>query len=511
MDKIKPRAMQKSYFLMSSLAGAGFLLSLLNQILISHYYGTTSAIDSYYLTFSMVQVLTFYLGPMKEALIPEYHRLLSRAPADAHRYFSEKFNLLLVFCGISLLVMLIFRAQIAGVVVSAENPHLTQRLPGMFVLMSPMIFLFPIADIMNTLLAAYRKVLYQNIGRIASVLTIAVFLVSLSERFEITALAIGAMAGQLAIIVLQFVVLRKNGFIYHLRSFPRVDRRYAMLSGALFFSYAISQIHIVVEKRIFSGFGEGVIAAYQYAFTLTQVPQMIFIASFSLVIWQNILGSVNSNKLDSMWTELESAIKTLAIILGVVMVFCILYADQIIYVLFFRGAFGMDSITITSRCLAIIMISLVPAGISVMISRSLISMQRGKALSIIGSGYAMSGIACLLIGKSLQNLDMAFSHIVIASLVGSAVSLFFLYRVMGTDKRRIFNGKNLRWSVTYILIIGTVLGLYPNVELPFGNKIQMIMQLAMHGLLIALVTTLLFIILGVISIRRTAGKLDFRI
>src|SRR5438445_12692287 len=78
----------------ATLASVGFVLSLVNQLLFSYYFGTSAELDAYWLAISIIQFATFYMGPAREAIVPEFSKRIIANPDQGRAYFSTAINLI---------------------------------------------------------------------------------------------------------------------------------------------------------------------------------------------------------------------------------------------------------------------------------------------------------------------------------------------------------------------------------------------------------------------------------
>jgi putative peptidoglycan lipid II flippase len=344
------RQLRATFVGVALLACVGFLLSLVNQLLFSYYFGTSARLDAYWLCISLVQLATFYAGPVREAIVPGISRRLIEDPMHACAYFSSAVNLIALMIFASVLLVLGFPQLLASLIVSNEQESLRKEVATILVMLAPLVLLSPATDMLSNLLSAYNRVFVQNACRIISALVIALAVFAFAERWGVGAAVFGVIAGQVLAIVVLIAVLAKSGLRYQWKSKPAVDASFMRLAAALMLSYAISQAYVVFERNTLTRFGEGVVSAYQYASMLATVPQMVLVASLTTAIWPHALTAAHKRDWVSTTEILHTSWRLLAPSLGLLTSFGVLFSQHITYILFYRGAFQDRSLELTALC-----------------------------------------------------------------------------------------------------------------------------------------------------------------
>jgi putative peptidoglycan lipid II flippase len=464
----------------AGLAGLGFLISLLNQLLFSYYFGTSAQLDAYWLALSLIQILTFYVVPAREALVPEFSRRLARDSGAVHAYFSSAVNLLALML-ISGTALLLFMPRLfGGLVVGGTQSALLDQVATMIVLLAPLAILMPGTELFGNVLVAYGRVMVQNTVRLASALMLTACLVLMAPGFGVHAAAAGVVAGQIAAFGLLCGALARNGLRYEWRAKPAVDQAFMKLAGALLFSYGVSQIYVVVERNTLSFFGEGVVSAYQYASSLSQVPQMVLIASLATAIWPQALDAAREGNRRLAADLVVRGWDAVAPILGLGMTFGLLFAKPVLYVLFFRGAFDERSLELTTRCLTAIVLGLPFLGLTWLAGRVLVSHQAGSAIAAIGAGAAITGVIVVLAGRLLDDLSLSLMHVVVNAVSAAVLSVVALRRTLGSDVWRWFRGEVL-WTFTVLLVTSLALWVvYPVPQFEAKPQLRVAADLLLH-------------------------------
>jgi putative peptidoglycan lipid II flippase len=491
--------MKRQFLQVAALSAAGYVLAFGNQLLLSYYFGTSAELDAYWVSMSAIQLAIFFVGPVREGLVPQFHRRWKASTSDANTYFSGVFNALVILLAISAVVVLIFRGYLAGMLVSGKQAQLAGQVSAILIYMLPMVFLLALTEVGNSMLASLDKVVFQNMGRMIGALLFGACILLLGNTFGVVAIVIAAIAGQIGFTLFQARALGAAGLHYSPAVRPKVDRALTAMAGVLMVSYAISQGYIVFERNVLTYFGEGVVSAYQYAQGLSQVPQMIFIASLSMVVWPKMLDAIHENNKSAIGHTVAEATKILFMLLSAIALFGILFAQQIIYVLFFRGKFDLQSLTTTATCLKYTLLALVPLGYTLLAGRAFVTMQSRKGLVSVGIGTALIGTAVLLIGRTLESLEIALLHLAAAGLAGAMLSVFWLGRILGMRMTRVITPAAWWWGIRLIAVLGLMAAVYPVPAFVMEGTFLSLAKLGAHFVVFALCFAALLLASGVLG------------
>jgi len=461
-------------------------LGFLNQILMSNYFGTSAQVDAYWIVLTIINLVGFYFGPAKEGLVPEFFKRRRADQAAGDRYFSEIGNFLLILVLLSSLALFLFPDFFASLVVDAEREQLKGLVVELLPYVIPLLFLLAATELLNGILIAFDKVILQNIGRIIGVVMSIAFLLLFARQWQIKAVIYAAVLAPFVLLIIQVRELRRAGLKYHPFSPPRADKQFRKMTGALLLAYAFSQVHAIVERNTFSHFGEGVIAAFQYAGSIHHIPQNVFILAISTVLWPVFMEVTRQQDYLQLRRLTVQACKVLLVGLGFMTVFAWLFAENIVFVLFYRGAFNATSLAWTTSSLKALVLALSPLGVSLLIGRVLVSLQRAKIIALSGIGNVLAGILVLLSGRTLGLLQISLFHITAGALVGCLVSLI-AFRSILNEKKLAPSGRSsiVFWTTRLFAVDLLLLLVYPSSMFGrlviFGEpKLDLLLKLGAH-------------------------------
>ncbi|MAW07409.1 MAG: hypothetical protein CME61_03895 [Halobacteriovoraceae bacterium] len=296
-----------------------------------------------------------------------------------------------------------------------------------------------------------------NVMMIFSILVISGVLIRSGEE-PVYALAIGGMSGGLLQLLVQVPFLIKNG-IFEKISFvlfsPAVKKIiYRMSVGII--GVAATQINLLINTFLATGAGFGSVSYLTYSLRLFQFPVGIFGVSLSnsnLVFFSEAVKAGNIAKAkDSLKGSLELSM------LVIIPVTCLLYilSEDLIYLVFERGAFSTNDRLMTSMAFKAYLFGLpfyclfklfgptfyaldkekIPVGISlfsilvnIVFCLSLVD-EHGFVILALGASLSIIVNSLLQILFLKKELDLRLGFFVSKKLItfvfGSAVSLWIL-------------------------------------------------------------------------------------
>lgn len=166
MNSLKSR-----FALMLLLSAVGYAMSFGSQLVIAYHFGTSRAMDVYWGALALVNLLTFYMVPLKEALVPAVHRAHKMGDAEAGKVLSAGLSVLLLLTVGSALVLLMsslgFARWLAGDGAAGDILRLAPWLV-------PYLCAFVLAETLNTTLISFNQVVRQSWVRNGAALVLLV-------------------------------------------------------------------------------------------------------------------------------------------------------------------------------------------------------------------------------------------------------------------------------------------------------------------------------------------------
>ncbi|QWD91073.1 lipid II flippase MurJ [Polynucleobacter sp. MWH-Braz-FAM2G] len=478
---------RKNVFWTVLLAAGAFVFSFASQIVISYFYGTSAELDAYWAALAIVNLLIFPIHPFRESLVPEIHRRsLEDSQKNASDYFSKALTLILMIAVVGLGLSFLLPNFLAGLVVSSTSEHLQSLVSQQLLWLAPAIILLALSETFNSLLASYHAVILQSVSRLLAAGSTLVIIAMMAGVVGIHALALGFMGGQLITVIALYMVIRKHGLRYRFAWPTNLGKAFFTLGGALLINYSASQIYSIYEKFIFSGFSKGLISAFQYGVSLTNVLITVLGLSLASVFWPRFLGYAASQDLDKANRDMTIALKMILLGMGVICAIIYCNAETIIDILFFRGAFDSESAIRTSQALRATIFTAIPIAASSILGRALISFGAAKNVMMIGILTAISGLLILYFSQQFNLYEMAILHWLFANVISFAVSGFLFLQLLNRPIK--YYLLSCWWVLRFIAMLLIAISINQLLISAFfdGN----------HGIVIVFISSLLMVICG---------------
>jgi len=477
----RPSRTRTKFLQVVSLSVSSYALAFVNQMMMAHYFGTSAEMDAYWLAMTMVAMMGFYVQPAREALVPEFYKRLASSREAGEAYFSAAGNfillVLLAFCACDVA----FRDALAGVVSGGGDAARAAAVARLLVFMSPIILLTGITEILNGILIAYHEVIYQYVGRLITLVFSILSLYVLARPAGVLAIVWAAIAAYAALFLVQIAVLRKAGFRYRLLEAPRIDPHFIKMSGALLASFGVSQLYLLAERRIFGGFGAGIVSSFQYGRALSSVPEEILVTSLTVSLWPSILRRTHQGAPAEVYRLTAQVCKYLLLVLAFIVLYTEKFGSGLIYLIYFHGAFGARSLDMTNASLGAIILSLVPLGIGSIMGRGLISSQRAKSMFAIGLTSSTLGVLTLWAGWLRHSLRLCMLHPAVSAWLSFPLTLYLFVRSSGVAVTPSLIFRYASYAIRLGALCLALYLLYPSTALG-GAKPGLALRMGLHCL-----------------------------
>ncbi|MDP4170770.1 MAG: lipid II flippase MurJ [Bacillota bacterium] len=391
------------------LAGSGFL----KDVLFAHYLGTTETADAF--TFAYFIADTIGNNLIATALgvvsIPIFTALVLKGNTKLLKRVTALLSSSVFVSTVVLSLCFYFAGKLAEGWMSDSSWSTKYQLAfHYFVLMLPIIVLFPLALIGSSLLQAQYRFLVPSVG---PVLFNAVFIIgtALCILFRIGDEWGGTLlSGSITLAAVVYVLyiwqsarMKESKSIVEIMQEKKRVRVYTNAIIAHFFPYflllSFTQVLLFVERFLAFHLPEGTLASLNYAYRLAQMPIWVFVSAVTTVILPEFSAAITSKTFISTIKKMKSSL-VITILLSLAMsLLLFVLREPVIALLFKRGAFTEKSVQITSTILA------------------------GYSLSIPGTSLSLIGIR-YYVAKRALSLPLLF--LFVTTVISIAFDFLFV-------------------------------------------------------------------------------------
>ena len=232
-------------------------------------------------------------------------------------------------------------------------------------------------------------------------------------------------------------------------------KRLIILSAPLIIGSSIGPLNAIIDKTLASQIIEGGVSNLFYATRINSLVSALFITSIITVFYPHTSKLVAKNDLDTLKNILQKSIVGIGLFLIPVSIGLMIMSKPLISIIFGHGAFGDDSIDLTSKVLFYYSIGMFSFGIKAIIVRTFFSLNDTKTPMII-SGITL--LFNLILNISLSKL-FGLIGLPLATSISSIIGMILLFRVL--DKKLNMKKKfQLTINLSKITVCSIIVGYF---------------------------------------------------
>ena len=427
------RALARAGLIVSGAFFVSRVLGWVRLVVFAHVFPAGSDLDVFYAAFRLPDLM-FQLvaaGALSSAVIPIVSSLLATdQTARAWRVVSTIANLMLA----GLLVLAVIVLVAAPVIIPAITPKFTPEEWNRTIDLTRIMVLSPIflalGSLVTSVLNARGRFAASAIAPIVYNLAIIGAAIGLTSSFGITGLAIGVVAGSLGHLLVQIAPLRAQGFRYE-RRIDAADpeaRQALKLMAPRALGLGAGQITFVIVTSIASGLGQGAITAFNYAFTLLQIPIGLIGVPLGIVVLPSLAQQAALGRVDEFAALISRAVRLTLFVMLPVTGISIVLRHEIVGVLFGDSKFDVVALDLIAGTLMTFLLGLTAHALIAILARAFYARQDtrtpvGAAILAVVINSSLAGVLAGPLG--LPGLGLA---IAIAAWIEAIVLLVLLKR-----------------------------------------------------------------------------------
>jgi putative peptidoglycan lipid II flippase len=427
------------------------VLGLIRDQILAAFFGAGDAMDAFIVAFRIPNLLRdlFAEGAMSAAFVPTFTRHLAlNGRTAAWRLASNVITALVLVTGSLVLLGILFTPSLvtayAGDFTLVPGKleltiHLTRLLLPLLTLMTVAAALM---GMLNALQYFFVPALAPTMFNIATILSV-VLLARVTPHLgwpPITAAAIGALAGGIGQVAVQWPPLWREGFRHRVVLDVRDPglRRILVLMGPGTIGLAATQVNLFVNTILATSLGTGAVSWLGYAFRLMYLPIGLFGVSVATAV---LPLAARAAALEDSHTVRSAVTRGLILMLLLNVPATIglaVLAVPIVRLLFERGQFVAADTAATAAAVQIYGLGLVGYSAVRIVSPIFYALDRGRtpvAVSVVSIVLNLAASFVLVRIAGFRGLALATS---MAAVVNGALLLFLLDRTLaGLDVRRL--------------------------------------------------------------------------
>jgi putative peptidoglycan lipid II flippase len=370
--------MKKTVFILMILTLVSKMVGFIVNIALAYYYGASYVTDAYMVSLSIPATIFGLIGMgISTVYIPMFNRVKKeKGISEATLFTNNVINLVLMLCTIIVIGVLTFTKPVVQVFAFGFEGE-TLDLAIVFTRISITgIYFTGLIYIFNAYLQIKDNYLLPTLFVLPLHLIVIISIVA-SVKVDISILSIGSVIGILIQTIILIGLAFKKGFKYKLILDLKDEYLKKMVSLTLpvIIGTSGTQISKLLDKTIASGITTGGISALSYAQRLDDFIRGIFVLSIATVLYPNISKMAAENNMVGLKKEVLQAIIGVSLFVIPASLGAMAFSEPIIQLLFGRGAFDSEAVSMTSYALFFYSIGMIGYGIRIILAKVFYSLQ----------------------------------------------------------------------------------------------------------------------------------------
>jgi len=443
----------------------GKLAGFLKHFFVAKYFGIGYEADAFFVANSISEMTINIVlsGLISGALIPLASETLIKGGREKFTDFmNSAFVVLGTFLFAAAIVLFCFASQAANLIVPEYTVAQKDMIAGMVKIIAPGILFVGLAAVLQGILHTLEKFTIPAFGLFIANGTTVIFTLLFYRSLGIMAPVYGTTIG----FVLWFLMQLPQTISY-LKIKTHLDRLIYKLIKLSIPAVAIlffSNIILLIEKSVASGFPEGTVSQLNLAFRLAHIFSSLLVIPLSTVLLPKLSKHYGENNFDDMYYLIKRALKIVSF-----MVFpflCFIIINDIFITKIFYGFIQMSSESIKMIALYLVLYSFAVAFLFYYIVLHKVYYSIQKA-GVLVAANIFGTIAYLLVIFFFKNTIGSLT-LPIAYIGYAVVTVGYLFILL---KLKIFPDKPIIINIIAIIIIFISTGLFFIVRLKYfiGN------------------------------------------
>lgn len=449
--------MKKTVILLMLLTIISKVFGFARDITLSYFYGASNTSDIYLISITIPMVIFSFIGAgISTGYIPMYSKIMqNHGIEEANKYTNNLVNSMMLLCTLIAAFGLTFAEPLVKVFASGFKGNTLSlavqftRICLLSIYFSGIIYVFSGYLQLKGNFAIPALVGFPlNFFMILSIL--------ISYQTNIIMLPVGTVLAVAAQLILLVPFIHKIGFRYKfiLDLKDNHIKEMVMVAAPAIIGVSVNQINVLVDRTIASLIIVGGISALNYANRLNLFVQGIFVVSISTALYPLISKMAAENNLNGLKKSMAEAIGSINLLVMPATLGAMIFAEPVIKLLFGRGAFDANAISMTSSALFYYSIGMIGYGLRDVLSKAFYSLQDTKTPMI---NACIAVIMNIMLSITLSRF-MGIGGLALATSI-SAIFCTGLLFISLRKKIGSFGLKTITISFIKILLASSVMGI----------------------------------------------------
>lgn len=372
---------------------ASRFLGLGRETVIAYFFGASGLVSAFQAA-STIPTMMFDLligGMLSAALVPVFS---DYARPERRREFGTVVGAMLSLVALLVaglvVVIELFAEPVARLVAGGFPPDLLAVTTGLLRIMTPAVWFLAISGVVTGILFALKRFTFPAFAAAVYNLGIIVCALLFHERLSIASLAVGVLVGSFMQLAFQIPELMRLGVGIRLGLRHPALRRIWRLYLPILFGLFVSQIQVIIDRRLASGTGEQSLAWMRDATTLFQLPHGLVAVAISLAALPALSQFFAAGDEGSFRQTLGRGLRAVLLLIVPATIGLFVLGQPIVELIFQRGEFMPADTKAVVSALNLYLLGLIPASIDWLLNYAFYA--RNNTLTPALVGVASVGI-----------------------------------------------------------------------------------------------------------------------
>jgi len=362
---------------------------LLRDVIVASQFGTSQAMDGFFVAITIATLMYMWIkDPIQVVFVPIFtEQLASRGERAAWESTSTLINTLLVL----FLIITAVGWFLSPYLVSFTAPGFTNEVGALSAELTKFLMLsflfYGLARLLACLFYSYQRFGFPGMTTAADNVVAIIIIAFFTPTMGIYSLVMATVLGAATQVLVQLPILWKRRSYYRLRLDLKSPALYHMarISFPLLIGTGGAELSLISDRIFASLLPTGTLSALAYGQRLTYATFFqLFVASLTTVLFPFFSKSAGLSEYGDLARKLFRSLRLLFWIVFPLSVGILLLHEPLVRLVYQRGAFGEDSVKLTSQAVLYYAIGLSGYSLSYLLSYAFYSVKDTKTPVLTG-------------------------------------------------------------------------------------------------------------------------------
>ncbi len=419
----------KSTFIIMVITVVSKIFGFLRETTFVKFFGLTINADAYNMASTLPNIIFISIALcFANSFVPVYSNLYNRKEEKkANLFTSSVINILVIFSLVATFLGIVFTGPIVRILTLGSYKGKLLDLTVMQARIMFLMFIFVILSyFFSAFLNARMSFIVPQFAGIPMSLAVIASIVFFSPKYGIAAVSIGTVIGSALQVMIMLPALRGKLKYYPVLGIDNENTRHMFrMALPVLCGSVVHQANSLFDRMLASRLGAGNVSAIKYANMLMGFVLGVIIMAIATVVYSQLSKLHSLEHKISFNRVVKRALAILTIILLPLTVGSIIFCQDIIRIVYQRGAFDAGATKVTAAIFAFYALGMIPMGINEVMTRAFYAIKNSKTPLKVGLvSVSINVVLNLVLIRFLQARGLALASAL--SLTFSSFALCFL-------------------------------------------------------------------------------------